>query len=263
MPRKINSNLIDRLLNKNDLKPILDIIKKPNSKLRLEIRHGNVDVYYRKGLFFKIKPKLGVVNGAKKYNLPSSDISKKNPSEYIKKGIEAIDIWLKKNKKRKEFDSQQNIAICNQKMNNKYIILDMEYSFERASRTEKLISIDLVGVERLSGKIVLFEVKTGLGAINNKSGIDEHIYDYEKYINGPNKERYRKNLLNDVKSILSNKMELQLISDKSLLSKVVDNTPEFKFIFHPESTPEIEIFKNKLNNKKELILVNDNDYTLY
>lgn len=263
MPRKINSSLISRLLDKNDLSPILSLIKDPKSNLRLEIRHGNIDVYHRKALFFKIKPKAGIVNGAEKYNLPSNELASTNPKEYVSKGKEAIDNWSDNNKDRDEFDSQQNIALHNQNDNDKYIILDMEYSFERISRAEKLISIDLVGIERLSGKVVLFELKTGLGAIAYKSGIDEHITDYESYLCGDDKEHYKTNLLNDVRNTLKNKIELGLISEKGLLERLVNDTPEFKFIFHPKSSLEIPKFKETLKGRKELIIVKDDNYKLY
>ena len=139
----------------------------------------------------------------------------------------------------------------------------MQYSFERISRAEKLISIDLVGVERSSGKVVLFELKTGLGAIGNKSGIEDHILDYKFYLHGDNKDHYKKNLLKDVESILKNKIELGLISDNTLLNKIVNDTPEFKFIFHPNSPSEIPRFKEVLKDRKELILVQNEDYKLY
>ena len=85
MPRKINSILIKRLLDRNDLLPILSLIKNPKSNLRLEIRHGNIDVYYRKGVFFKIKPKAGIVNGAEKYNLPLNELANTDPENISQK----------------------------------------------------------------------------------------------------------------------------------------------------------------------------------
>jgi len=262
MGRKIEKELLDRL-KEGDLLPLLKYVKSDN-ELRLEVRrNGEAFIYYRKGKALEI----GSLDVNKKYGkVPSTEIAISNPSKYFKEIKETIDVWLLKNKDRDEFDTQQNIAKFNQEIKDKYLVIDMEYAFEQheilEKEREKKASIDLLGVERATGKIILFEVKTGLGAITGSSGIDDHINDFEKYLNGKHKNLFRKNLRQDVENIIGDKIQLGLIEDDNILNKISQEVPKFIFVFHPKSKSEIASFKTELNNRKELIIVSDKDYKL-
>jgi hypothetical protein len=262
MGRKLKKELLERL-TKGDLLQLLDYVKSDN-ELRLEVRrNGEAFIYYRKGKALEI----GSLKVDKKYGeVPSTEIAITNPSKYFKEIKEAIDIWLLKDNTRSEFDTQQNIAKCNQSKEDKYLIIDMEYEFEQneilKEEREKGASIDLLGVECSTGKIILFEVKTGLGAIKNVSGINAHIIDFEAYINGKHKELFRKNLFNDVKNIIGDKIQLGLIKDTQILNKISKEIPELIFVFHPNSISEITQFEDELKKSKELIIVSNSDYKL-
>lgn len=260
--RKINDKLIERL-TKGDLLPLLNYIKSDN-QLRLEVRqNGDAFVYYRKGKALGIK-KLTV---DKKYgNVPNTQLAVSNPKEYFKLIKESIDNWLICKKQRGEFDSQQNIAICNQDESDKYIILDMEYAFkqnqiERDYR-EKRGVFDLLGIDKETSRIVFFEVKKGMGSAKGKSGIEEHINDFKKYLFGENSKIFRTNLIKDIKNIIENKTELGILHNFSYSDSFEKQDPELVFVFHPDTISQIQKFSNELNNRYKLIIVNDNNYKL-
>ncbi|MEZ7885399.1 MAG: hypothetical protein QMB39_09075 [Bacteroidales bacterium] len=260
--RKIDKKLLERLI-KGDLLPLLNYIKSDN-ELRLEVRkNGDAFIYYRKGKALEIK-KLKV---DKKYgNVPNTELAVINPKEYFKLIKEAIDKWLCNKKQRSEFDSQQNIAKSNQDKSDKYIILDMEYAFEqnkieKNSRVKRGI-FDLLGIDKEKNKIVFFEVKKGMGATKGKSGIEEHICDFEKYLNGENAKTFRKNLIEDIKNIIEDKTELGVLNNLSFSDAFEKQDPELVFVFHPDNNSQIQQFSNELDNRHKLIVVNNNNYKL-
>lgn len=250
-------------MTKGDLLPLLNYIKS-DDELRLEVRQkGNAFVYYRKGKALEIK-KLKV---DQKYgNVPSTELAVTNPKEYFKFIKESIDNWLNNNKQRAEFDTQQNIAKFNQDNSNRYIVLDMEYAFEQnqieKQDREKRGVFDLLGIEIETNKIVFFEVKKGMGATKGKSGIDEHISDFENYLFGKNSDIFRINLLEDVKNIIEDKTELGILKGLNFSESYSKQDPELVFVFHPNNDSQIQDFSNELGNRNKLIVVNDSNYKL-
>jgi hypothetical protein len=260
--RKINEKLIDRLIN-GDLLPLLNYIKSDN-ELRLEVRqNGDAFIYYRKGKALEIK-KLKV---DKKYgNVPNTELAVSNPKEYFKLIKESIDNWLESKKQRAEFDSQQNIAISNQDESDKYIILDMEYAFEqnqieKNSRVKRGV-FDLLGIDKETSRIVFFEVKKGMGATKGKSGIEEHICDFEKHLFGENAKTFRTNLIKDIKNIINDKTTLGILNNFIYSDTIEKQDPELVFVFYPDNNSQIQQFSNELKNRHKLILVNQNNYKL-
>jgi hypothetical protein len=260
--RKINNKLIARLIE-GDLKSLLDYIK-VDKELRLEVRqNGEAFVYYRKGKALEIgKLKVDGRYG----DVPLTDIAVSNPQVYFEQIKQTIDNWLYIKKARAEFDSQQKIAFFNQDKNDRYIILDMEYQFEQnqisKEKREKTAIFDLLGIERETGRIIFFELKKGMGAIRGKSGIDDHIKDFDTYINGKNKDVFMGNLLQDIKNVISDKTELGILSDFDKPNNLGEATPELIFIFHPDNPSEIKDFEKELNKRCKLVCVSDIDYKL-
>jgi len=229
--RQIGPKLLNRL-TVGQLKPLLEYIKS-DKQLRLEVRQNkDAFVYYRKGKVLEIK-KLKV---DKKYgNVPDTELAVSNPKEYFDLIKQSVDKWLESNKIRAEFDSQQNIAINNQDKNDKYIILDMEYAFEQ-NRIDKIKRVkrgifDLLGIERVTNTIVFFEVKKGMGATKGKSGIDEHICDFNNYLSGKNANVFRGNLIQDIKNIIADKTKLGILDNFSYSDAFEKNDPELVFVF--------------------------------
>ncbi len=260
--RKIDNKFIDRM-TKGDLLPLLNYIKS-DDELRLEVRQkGDAFVYYRKGKALEIKklkvdPKYG--------NVPPTKLAVTNPKEYFKQIKQSIDNWLNDNKQRAEFDTQQNIAKFNQDNISRYVILDMEYAFEQnqieKKDREKRGVFDLLGIERETNKIVFFEVKKGMGATKGKSGIDEHISDFENYLFGKNSDTFRLNLIQDVKNIIDDKTELGILIGLNFSDSYSQQAPELVFVFHPDNDSQIQNFSKELGNRHKLIVVNDSNYKL-
>ncbi len=229
--RQIGPKLLNRL-TVGQLNPLLEYIKS-DKQLRLEVRQNkDAFVYYRKGKVLEIK-KLKV---DKKYgNVPDTELAVSNPKEYFDLIKQSVDKWLESNKNRAEFDTQQNIAINNQDKNDKYIILDMEYAFEQ-NRIDKIKRVkrgifDLLGIERVTNTIVFFEVKKGMGATKGKSGIDEHICDFNNYLSGKNANVFRGNLIQDIKNIIADKTKLGILDNFSYSDAFEKNDPELVFVF--------------------------------
>lgn len=259
--RKIDNKLIDRMTN-GDLLPLLNYVKS-DSDLRLEVRrNGDAFIYYRKGKALEIKN----LKVDKKYgNVPSTELAISDAQEYFKQIKESIDNWLIK-KPRPEFDTQQNIARYNQDKDDKYIILDMEYAFgqskiEKDDR-EKRGEFDLLGIERETNRIVFFEVKRGMGATKNKSGIEEHINDFKKYLFGKSSKTFRINLIKDIKNIIEDKTALGILKNFNVHDNYEQQDPELVFIFHPDNNSQIQEFANELKHGHKLIIVSDNNYKL-
>jgi len=248
MARKINEILLKRLLN-GDLQPLLNYVKS-DKKLRIEVRRGGkAFVYYRKGKALEIGLRSCFVDNKyvknTKFSIPDVYSAKKNPEIYFKKIKEIIDNWVDNNKKRQEFDTQQKIAINNQEIEDKYIIIDMEYNFSQSDITEinrvKKAGFDLLGLERKTGKIVFFEVKKGNNALCGKAGIKAHIEDFEKCLFWKNKDVFRKNLKIDIENIISDKNELGLINYSLPANfEINDNNIDFIFIYEPTKDCSID-----------------------
>lgn len=158
--------------------------------------------------------------------------------------------WLVyKYKMESEFTIQQNIALGNQTFENRFLVVDMEWQFaqskmpaqERINKT----SIDIVIVDteknlRGYNDIYLAEVKCGLNANEGTSGVKAHVEKTNKLINNP---KACSALVEDVKSILKNKIDLGLIKgNEKVLSFSPDNKPKMMLIFAYRG----DIEKNKL-----------------
>lgn len=242
MQRKINKKLIGRLIQGN-LMQMLNHIKAEERQLRLEVRGGGrAFIYYKKCKILDLGLNSLKIDG--KYyedkkmpdNIEYKIINK--PAQYFTETISAVDKWLKKHPKQ-EFESQQNIAFINQEEGDRYIILDMEYNFSqseiiKADRVKKA-GFDLVGIERKTGKIIFFEVKKGFKALTGKAGISTHIRDFEECLFGRNKEVFTKNLIRDIKNIVSDKKQLGIIKNFALPVSLSAEGIELIFVFEPVS----------------------------
>lgn len=278
MARKINEKLIERMTN-GDLVPFLNTIKKEESKLRLEVRlAGKAFVYYKKckvldlGLSSNDIDEKYFEDKQKPTDIKNQIIS--TPDSYFTEILSVVDGWLIKHPKT-EFEAQQSIAIANQEKEDKYIILDMEYNFaqneiEKDGRVKKA-GFDLLGIERQTGKIVFFEVKKGLKALSNKSGISSHIIDFEKCLHGIHKVKFRENLIADIKNIVSDKKKLGLINNFDLPEKLSIEDIDLIFVFEPSADGhkdsyakiyDIEHRKSGSQRKFNTIFVTANNYKL-
>jgi hypothetical protein len=259
MARKINPDLLERL-KKGDLLPLLEYVKS-DSELRFEVRSGGkAVVYYRKGVALIIAN--GGFNVDENYgNVPPKDLARDNPEEYFRQIKKAIDDWVKnpQKKPRPEFDTQQCIARDNQNKNDTYFILDMEYCFAQDKKIIKSDQVkracfDLLGIERLTGKVVFFEVKKGLDALTGEAGIGAHIDDFETYLCGKNNSRniFWENLETDIKNIVHDKMALGIIDNYTLPSDfcLKDMAIDLMFIFEPNGPDDKDEYNKIFEEEK-------------
>ena len=262
MARKINSKLLERLIS-GDLSPLLNFVKN-DKDLRLEVRqNGRAFIYYRKGKALEIGLKTFSVD--EKYvkntilTIPDTNLAKSKPADYFKQMKKIIDNYVDNIKNRPEFDTQQKIASNNQEKNDKYIIIDMEYAFPQSnlekSKRLKRAGFDLLGLERTTGKVIFFEVKKGIGALEGDAGIKSHIKDFELYLFGESKEDFREILKKDIENIISDKNELGLI-EYSLPDnyEINDNNIDFIFVYEPDESDvvgSINEYKKIFNQETE------------
>jgi hypothetical protein len=265
MARKISEKLVKKLTS-GDLEILLKYIKS-DPELRLEVRTGGkAFVYYRKGKALEIdlrrfKVDENYVKGTK-FLMPDTNLAKTKPKEYFSRMKKIIDNWVDNIKKRPEFDTQQNIARNNQAKDDKYIIIDIEYNFSQAEikerNREKRAGFDLLGIERKTNKIVFFEVKKGRSALTGKAGLNSHIEDFETYLFGKNKDKFREQLEIDIRNIVSDKKELGII-DFALPSdfSIDDNKIDFMFVFEPTADCSKEqydlIYEQEITNSRKKI----------
>lgn len=232
--------------------------KKKCKILELGVRSYKIDKkYFTKGII--------------PYNIQNLILT--NPQKYFDETIKVVDKWLFYHPKN-EFNCQQNIASHNQEKNDKYIILDMEYNFAQneiaAGDRVKKAGFDLLGIERKSGKIVFFEVKKGLNALQNKSGIKAHIKDFEECLYGKHSQLFRKNLFSDVNNIIYDKKQLGLLNNFETNQPISCDDIELVFIYEPVGD-DIEQYREIFNNeygksgskrKYETIFVSNSNYKL-
>ena len=260
--RKINPDLKERLLD-GDLKPLLNYIKS-DEQLRLEVRtKGDAFVYYRKGLALEIR---GLKVDKKYGKVPITDLAIQEPDKYFQQIKLVIDDWLKSGNNRNEFDTQQQIAYHNQDINERYFIVDMEYAFEQhqIEKSERLkrATFDLFGIDMVEGRMILFELKKGMKSLSGKSGIQDHINDFKKYINGKYSSVFRGNLYRDLINIITDKRDLGLLLDIKLPTNISTNQPQMIIIFHPTDEFEEMMFKMTYKNLENVLIVTDNDFQL-
>ena len=118
-------------------------------------------------------------------------------------------------KKGEEFTFQQNIAIGNHSFDNKYLVVDMEWGFSQAEEKDRidrtrpdLVIVDTEKNPNGYNDIYLAELKVGTTAVYGDSGIIDHVNSTFEIIQ---KKEACKALINDVSSIIANKVELGLI----------------------------------------------------
>lgn len=221
--------------------------------LTSEIRDGRLTVYYQKGRLLEIRENKinvldpGYYNGCTKYFVEkiqngvfsNNDVLKQpvvfdpnNAKPYLKWAKIAIGVFNFIHNK-KEFIIQQRIMKENISKNSNYLAVDLEYQFEQGSipidqRIDKS-RIDIVAIEKNTNDIVLFELKQGSGAVDGKSGIEDHIRKTNIHLANA---IFCENLRNDLSQIISQKIDLGLLNcDKGIITKIQKSKIKMGFIF--------------------------------
>lgn len=247
MARKIDNQLKKELLKGGKYSKILSCVKNDN-ELTLEIRkNSEVKIYFQKSLIL---------------TLSTNKFTELDPGFYKKEGLDKPILDLNEPKKyfgrakrlvlftkgdNGEFQIQQNIARYNRSISNKYFVVDLEYQVPQEKRPkEKRLPktrIDIVAIEKFSNDIILFELKFGLRATENNSGVDAH---YEKTMNIIQDNEFCDIIREDVRNILIDKKDLGLISYETIPTF---GNIKMKYILAYDNEEEMLKYKNEYEKK--------------
>ena len=132
-----------------------------------------------------------------------------------------------------EKKAQQQISMNNRGATD-YTVVDLEYAVSTTSNfkyngdsTKKVPRFDLIAVDK-SGQLYVIELKTGLKAIDGKSGIRAHIDCFEHSIGRDSKNDF----INEMNELLRQKQELKLIDKNVRIDKT--KKPHFILAFSDE-----------------------------
>ena len=163
----------------------------------------------------------------------------------------------KKYKSHDEFIVQQQNKADHNSFEGDYLAVDMEWAPDQANipveyRVAKT-KVDLLLVSNMpneEGKhdIYLAEVKCGLGAIDGKSGIEDHVRMSLGIINNV---YVRQDLLQDVMSIIKQKTQLQLFEGSPIRYNLSER-PKMMFILANSSEYDKLSFDRIINNLGEV-----------
>ena len=204
---------------------------KSDKELAFEIRvNDEVMIYCQKNLLLRISHRKNTSDNItmlnpryytnRKDGLPLS-VQLREPADLqdmakVKLYFEDAKALCKKYKSHDEFIVQQQYKADHSSFDEEFLAIDMEWAPDQAKipveyRVAKT-KIDLLVVSNKpneDGKheVYLAEVKCGLGAVDGKSGIEDHVRMSQGIINNV---YVRQALLQDVTSIIKQKTQLQL-----------------------------------------------------
>jgi len=246
-----NSRLLDKLLTGEYL-PILNLVKN-DPDLSIEMRIKNQPkVYYNKSLLLTLfpnrKPELLAVGYWKEDIQPILDIN--FPESYFDQAKKLVEKHIDV-KKNIEFTIQQKISRDNNSLRNQFLVIDMEYQFAQEkvkNRTSGKTRFDFVALDLKLNKIMLLELKQGLGSLSGNAGIDDHFLRYQEHIIH---QQFQSALREDVKGIISSKNQLGLwqFNASDLVLQVDQAETDYGYVFAAHSTAELILYKQQYGKK--------------
>ena len=266
MPRKLTQAHLDAYKRGGDLFTIFNCIKN-DSELSFEIRiNDEVFIYFNKKKILSIKKGNTIEPLSSGYykdcSGPSIDIrnrvhwtKKKDIESYFR---EAKFLAYRKQRKQ-EFELQQNYSLGNRDCNGRFIVVDMEWQFSQKGMEEKLkvtrpdlVVVDLQPNVNNELDIYLAEVKLGTGALNKKSGLQDHVYSTQEIIGST---FACNSLREDVMSIIKQKHELGILTGSLPDLTLLATKPKMMFILGHRGKKErniIEATMSKLDIPHEI-----------
>ena len=235
MARRLSSESISKYLEGGMYHSFLQYVKS-DKDFAFEIRvKDEVMIYCQKNLILRISHRKNV----------SDDITMLNPRYYtnrkeglsltaqlkepsdlqdihkVRQYFEDAKALCKNYKSHDEFIVQQQYKAEHSSFDGYYLAIDMEWAPDQKAipmeyRLKDKTKVDLLVVcnkpnEDGKHEIYLAEVKCGLGAVEGKSGIEDHVRMSQAIINNV---YVRQILLGDVMSIIKQKTQLQLFEGK-------------------------------------------------
>ena len=178
-------------------------------------------------------------------------------ADNVRQYFEDAKALCKKYKSHDEFIVQQQYKSEHNSFSGKYLTIDMEWAPEQAKipveyRVAKT-KVDLLIVsnepnEEGKHEVYLAEVKCGLGAVDGKSGIEDHVRMSQGIINNV---YVRQALLQDVTSIIKQKTQLQLFEGTPIKYNFSEH-PKIMFILANSSVYDKLSFDRIINNLGEV-----------
>ena len=276
MARAISKDFLDDLLT-GELKPLLDMVHIDDT-LDLELRGKCINIYYRGGSLFRITEKVSRtyeiffdLNYCKTEAWGKTGITVIcNPTiEQAVKDIpyykQAMDIYLgKSHKYEREFQQvlvRENNCHGIISRSTDYYIIDIEYADSNENRKSRFDIVALKWESKSSARrnpekcsIALMELKYGDGALNNESGIKEHLNDLKGFMS-IEKEKLD-DFKKDIETVFKQKCQLGLVDglqEKQYEVSISFENPEVIFLF-ADHDPDSSVLV------KELTDINYNDY---
>jgi hypothetical protein len=256
-----------RLLNKlkyGEYLPILNCVKNDDD-LCIEMRIGNqAKIYYKKSLImtlFPLRPPELLSTGYCTDCQPKLILN--TPEFYFESAKKLVECHIKKNI---EFTIQQKIAKDNSSILNQFLVIDMEYQFAQEkveNRTKEKTRFDLVALDLKHNKIILLELKQGLGSLTGKAGVDDHFLRYQEHYIHP---QFQLALKEDVKGIIWSKNQLGLweFNNSDVILLIDKAEIDFGYVFAAHSESELIIYKQQYGQKYTTLYldVKANNYIL-
>ncbi len=273
-----NLKFVESLMHGN-LKEMLLVINNDNA-LDVQIRNDYLNVYYKGGSIAKIysekfiefdmfyfylnmkeiptkfikKDEIILKELAKKRDLLICKFKESMFDDYFTDAKEVMDKWLIENPKPERMEQHQ-LSIENKYNISDYTIIDLEYQVSTKSDFEctylpkgkdkpKNPRFDIIAVNK-EGKLCVIELKKGIGALYENSGLKEHCLCYEKSI-GRNPLPF----MIEMEMLLEQKKALNLI-DKQV--KIKNPIPEFMFAYSYDDKETFEKQDKEFNNEYDKI----------
>ena len=270
MARRLSSEHLSKYLEGGIYHDFLMYVKS-DKELAFEIRvKDEVMIYCQKNLILKISHRKNTSDNitmlSPRYYTNRKDGLNLNaqllePTDLqdmakVRQYFEDAKALCKKYKSHDEFIVQQQYKSEHNSFSGKYLAIDMEWAPDQAKipveyRVAKT-KVDLLVVSNEpneGGKhdVYLAEVKCGLGAVDGKSGIEDHVRMSQGIINN---QYVRQNLFQDVTSIIKQKTLLQLFEGTPIRYNFSER-PKIMFILANSSEYDKQSFDRIISNLGE------------
>lgn len=271
MPRRLSSASLSKYLTRGIYYEFLQFVK-ADKDLAFEIRvKDEVMIYCQKNLILRISHRKNASDNITMLN-PRYYTNRKDgltlsvqlnePSDLqdihkVRQYFEEAKALCKNYKSHDEFIVQQQYKTEHSSFDGNYLAIDMEWAPDQAAipveyRLKDKTKVDLLVVSNKpneEGKhdIYLAEVKCGLGAVEGKSGIEDHVRMSQAIINNV---YVRQILLGDVTSIIKQKTQLQLFEGTPIKYHFSER-PKIMFILANSSDYDKLSFSRIINNLGE------------
>ena len=285
--RQLSKRFVKKLTT--DKSDLLQCITR-DPELDMQLRDNYINVYYKGGNILRIKPESYFLDEmyfndsdkmrskyAKEDPIIHANLVKQRDdlvkfledkgriADYFSKAKAVMDKWALSLSDKVEFEEkkeQQEIAIANRK-DTDFVVLDLEYAVSSASEyayngtlDKKVPRFDIIAIH--DGRLVVIELKKGLGAVPGTSGIKAHMDCFENTIG----QDINMLFVKEMQELLRQKQAFGLLNETL---EIKDEKPLFMFAYADEKgKDEFACFADRCRNEgyKDEFIYLDNDHKL-